>query len=103
MSNMDLSRIDPEKLIGDWIPTKQREQFIKDYRLKKNLEIKFTKERRFQFLTRLPTSACSTFCDRILFNERFIISHRFRDGKLVALTRGVIDSYPVMLMNVELS
>ena len=40
---MDLSRIDPEKLIGDWIPTKQREQFIKDYRLKKNLEIKFTK------------------------------------------------------------
>lgn len=30
-------------MIGDWIPTKYREDFIKHFRLKKNLEIKFTK------------------------------------------------------------
>ena len=32
-----------EKNNGDWIPTNYREDFIKQYRLKNNLEIKFTK------------------------------------------------------------
>lgn len=30
-------------MVGDWIPTNRREDFIKHYRLKKNMEIKFTK------------------------------------------------------------
>lgn len=35
--------LDPEKEFGNWIPNKVREEFIKQYRLKKNLEIKFCK------------------------------------------------------------
>jgi hypothetical protein len=36
-------QFDTDKEFGDWIPTKIREEFIKNFRLKKNLEIKFTK------------------------------------------------------------
>ena len=39
----EIQKLDPEKMVGDWIPTTKREDFIKHYRLKKNMEIKFTK------------------------------------------------------------
>lgn len=36
-------KFDADKEFGDWIPTKVREEFIKNFRLKKNLEIKIIK------------------------------------------------------------
>ena len=39
----EIQKLDPDKMVGDWIPTSKREDFIKHYRLKKNMEIKFTK------------------------------------------------------------
>lgn len=43
LDQIDYSQLNYEREIGEWISTKVREEFIKQYRLKMNQEIKFTK------------------------------------------------------------